>query len=560
MTSRTISRAILFAAGILALSVSGAFAQNILPPQILDPAVRTAQPPAQARTGDILAAPAPGACPLESSDLKFRLESVEFRGAADLPPEILAPAYQGLTGKDIPVSAICRIRDRAGTILFQRGLLARVEVPEQTIMDGHLVFDVIEAYVAAIQLRGDAGPAQQKVEDYIEMLRGLRPFDINKAQRYLLLAGDIPGITISATLRPSPQGRGAVELDVLVSRIPSGMVISANNLGAKSTGRLGALIRADFNSLTRYGEHTTLVAYSTFDGNWREQHVLQAVEEARFGADGLVGRMSLAYGTTHPGDILAPLDIAGKSFVGDFRLAYPVVRSRSLNVALTGGFDYIFQDIDIGPNPLTRDRLAILVGRLAADKAWSDLPVTLGGGLELRQGMGASLGGSHTCVAEASCFLSRFEGHPDALVTRADGRFAVQWSPYIASIAAFQAQYSNVPLLAFEEFAAGGLTIGRGYDPSVLSGDSGIGGSFEIRVGQFAPGFTFFGFFDTTRIWNKDTGSANRTLRSTGAGIELQLLQRLHIQALYAAPLDKVSSLLKSKAPGRIMFSVSLGF
>src|SRR5438105_1979193 len=89
--------------------------------------------------------------------------------------------------------------------IVARGLLARVEIPQQTIMGGRVSFTVIEAFVAAVQVRGNAGPAQEKVEDYIEQLRGLRPFDINRAQRYLLLASDIPGVVISATLRPSAE-------------------------------------------------------------------------------------------------------------------------------------------------------------------------------------------------------------------------------------------------------------------------------------------------------------------------------------------------------------------
>ena len=85
--------------------------------QILDPAVRTAQPPAQPRAGDILGPPAPGACPLASSNLQFTLTGVEFTGIMD---PALQGAYAGLVGRQIPVSAICEIRDRATAILFAR--------------------------------------------------------------------------------------------------------------------------------------------------------------------------------------------------------------------------------------------------------------------------------------------------------------------------------------------------------------------------------------------------------------------------------------------------------
>jgi hemolysin activation/secretion protein len=164
--------------------------------------------------------------------------------------------------------------------------------------------------------------------------------------------------------------------------------------------------------------------------------------------------------------------------------------------------------------------------------------------------------------------LSRFEGRPDAFVQRADGRLAVQWLPFVTTIATIEAQHSSVPLLAYEEFAIGNLTVGRGYDPSVISGDSGVGGAAELQIGPFnpgglaffAPGVTFIGFFDIARVWNKDTGGVSRSLRSTGAGIALQIAQHVQIQALYVRPLDNISGLLASKPPSRFLFNVSVGF
>src|SRR5437588_7008700 len=228
MTACTLWRAALLALGVTlpCMAVTAVHGQNVLPPQVLDPSVRPAQPPAQPRAGDILGPPAPGPCPLASSNLQFTLTGVEFTGIMD---PALAGAYAGLIGRQIPVSAICEIRDRATAILFARGLLARVEIPQQTIMGGRVSFTVIEAFVAAVQVRGNAGPAEEKVEDYVEQLRGLRPFNINQAQRYLLLASDIPGVVISATLRPSAEAPGAVELDVDVSHIAVDAILNSNN-------------------------------------------------------------------------------------------------------------------------------------------------------------------------------------------------------------------------------------------------------------------------------------------------------------------------------------------
>ena len=46
---------------------------------------------------------------------------------------------------------------------------------------------------------------------------------------------------------------------------------------------------------------------------------------------------------------------------------------------------------------------------------------------------------------------------------------------------------SGDPLLSFEEFSAGNYTVGRGYDPGALLGDSGIGFQAELRYGSAVP-------------------------------------------------------------------------
>jgi hemolysin activation/secretion protein len=565
MTPCTWWRAALIALGVTlpCVAATAVHGQNVLPPQVLDPSVRSATPPAQPRAGDILGPPAPGPCPLASSNLQFTLTGVEFTGVMGVN-EVLRGAYGDLIGRQIPVSAICEIRDRATAILFQRGLLARVEIPQQTVMGGRVTFTVIEAFIAAIEVRGNAGPAQAKVDDYIENLRGLRPFDINKAQRYLLLASDVPGVVISATLRPSAEAPGAVELDVDVSHVVADAVLNSNNFNAKSAGRVTGLVRGDLNSLTDLGERTSIIGYSTLEGPFHAQQVLQGVEEVRIGSDGLLFRASGAYGSTYPGDILRPLDISGHSIVVDGRLAYPIIRERSLNVAASGGVNYIRQDVDTAGLPLIRDSLSILFGRIGFDQAFAFAPVIFGGGLEVRQGIPAMFDTVHAGAPH----LSRAVGDPGATDFRGDARIDIDWLPYVSTVGIVQGQYSWRPLLAYEEFTVGNLTIGRGYDPSVLSGHTGVGESGEIHFGPL-PNFqsvpllgaaSLYGFFDDATVWNRSAGGTDRSLRSVGGGVMVQLAQRVQADVFYAHPLDKISGGIGKPPPSRVQFNVTANF
>jgi hemolysin activation/secretion protein len=554
-----LARATLLATGALvAASIVPALGQAPTPsPQELNPAESAPPPPTVAR-GDILAPPEPGACPLRSSDLRFVLQAVTFTGAQAATPQDLAPAYQDLVGREVPVAALCDIRDSAQNILFSRGLLARVEIPQQTIMDGRVTFEVIEAYLASVRVTGDIGPAQSKVESYIEMLRGMRPFDLTQAQRYLLLASDVPGVALSATLRPSAAGRGAVDLEVNVSRDPFGGVINVQNFGSNETGPFGAVLRADYNSFTGLGERTSLIIYSTLDG--REQRVVQLLEEMRFGSEGLLGRFSIAYGEMQAGGSLAPFELKGPSVVGTIGLSYPLVRRRATNVSIIGGLDYVDQQVDVLGTLLTDDKLRVALLGLSAERRWfSRIPVALGGVFMVRKGLsifGASNMGDPN--------LSRADANPEALVLRADARASVQLFPRLGVTLRAMGQYADDPLLSYEEMPIGNLTIGRGYDPAALSGDRGIAGSLQFDLGGFPLGaagqFGLFGFGEIARVDNLDSGGLSRTLRSIGAGITWQLNARLRLDATYAHPLDTLTDAVPEEIEDRALLNLIVRF
>src|SRR5215469_8286593 len=236
---RLLARALATLALLFAVAQGWPAAAQSLSPQELNPAQRAPAPAKPSGNADLLSPPEPGPCPLASSNLTFKLNDVTFKGADTVPSEKLAQAYQGYIGRDVPVAALCEIRDRASTILFNEGLFARVEIPAQRISDGHVTFEVIEAYIASVRVRGDDSGAQSKVEDYIERLRGMKPFNIRLAQRYLFLASDVPGVAIAATLKPAGKGRGAIELDINVRRKPVNAIANVENFGSSPTGPFG---------------------------------------------------------------------------------------------------------------------------------------------------------------------------------------------------------------------------------------------------------------------------------------------------------------------------------
>ena len=535
-------------------------AQQALPSrQELNPAQQSALPAAP--RGELFRDMEAGPCAFAGSDLKFTLSSVEFRGTNGklaLTDERLALAWRDLAGQALPVSAICTIRDRVASLYLRRGVLAAVNIPEQRIAEGRIVLEVTEAQVASVNYRGDAGPAQRQVARYLDKLKGLVPFDLNVAQRYLLLASDIPGVSVQASLRQAAGGNGAVDLDIAVSRTPFGASFSINDYGSISIGRELATARVDFNSFTGLGERTSIVGYGTLGSS--EQRVLQVTESMKIGGEGLTLGLSGSFARTKPGGAVSALKLLGNSFAGNARLSYPLLRHRRHNLTLSGGLDWIDQKVEFGGGiaTLTEDKLRILFARLDGHWAPRELAshsVAATGSIELRKGLNA-LGAS----PYGNRVASRFGGEPDAAVLRAEwsvgGRL---FGPMIGTVSGSW-QYSSVPLLSYEEFSAGTLSIGRGYDPSAASGDRALGATFELTTVPIAVGrriaFRPYGFADGVRLTNIGPGAGDTRLCSAGLGVRAQFAPWISIDAAWAHPFDRLAP-RTPKPSDRFLISLS---
>lgn len=538
-----------------------AAAQDGLPDRrALDPSQLA--PVAAAPRGELFADIEAGPCPFRDSTLTFVLQGVDVRPSGPdrlaLSEVELSTAWSDHLGREIPVARVCEIRDRLAALYLRRGILAAVAIPEQRVNTGRLLLDVVEARVTSVTYSGDAGPAQAQVVRYLDQLSGMTPFDLNLAQRYLLLASDIPGVQIHTTMRPSGE-RGAVALEIAVSHDPIDMSLQAHNLGSRTVGRELGLVRVDFNSLTPLGERTSVLAYVS--GDLEEQRVVQLIQQVRLGGSGLTAEVSGSWAWTRPGEELTPLELEGESFAGAARLAWPIVRHRRRNLNLATGLEIVDQKVEFGGGLaiLTEDHVRVFFTRLDghwAPAALADHSAALTGYVEVRHGTTA-LGASDYGEIEASRFL----GVPGALVWRAELQAGARLTGPLVGTLALSWQHTDDPLLAYEEFSIGNLSVGRGYDPSAASGDRAFAMSVEFTTTPFESPWGMawrpYAFFDMAELTNLPPDAGKLDLSSGGLGVRVQLTPTTDIDVGWARPFDSLSGPGGDRPASRLLISLS---
>jgi len=497
-------------------------------------------------------------------DIRFTPRTVTFGGLKELAADSLRPAFEPYLGREQPVAVICEIRDRAATILRDYGYVAAVEIPEQRIAGGDLRLEVLMAKLVSIRVRGDAGRAERTIARYLGKLTGQEVFNRYRAERYLLLARDLPGYDVRLALKSAGAARGEVIGEVTVRRQPGSLELNVQNFGAKALGRWGGLVRGQLYGLSGLGDRTSLAVFSTADLD--EQQTVQLGHEFRLGGEGLTLGGQLTYAWADPNLNDPAIDIEARTLLATFEASYPFVRTQAASLRGGAGLDLVDQRVRFNGLNLSRDQLRVAFVRLdfdridraslgvrtgygAAEPRWR-----FGGRAELRQGLGL-LGASKPCgpvfarcVAPGAVPLSRLEGDPRGTLLRFEALGEYRPLPKLTLAAAVRAQYSRDPLLSFEQYSAGNYTIGRGYDPGTLLADRGAGLRAELRYGSLVPpaprklAWQAFAFFDAARVG--EAGKipvlvGGRSLASAGAGLRAALGDGARLEAMLAVPLDR---------------------
>jgi len=292
-------------------------------PQAVRPAPVTPPPEIQARAG-----------------VTVNVKAFQLSGHLLLSTEALMPALAEFVGRTLDFAGLQRATDAVAAVYRESGWLARVYLPEQDISEGTISLQVVEARFAGLRFEGEPSKwvLLSDIEAHFQQQQIVgEPLNTLALDRALLLADDLPGISVAGTLVPG-QAEGETGLALQTSDEASVFgEVTLDNTGARSTGSNRVLLNMNINSPGNHGELINLSALRTQGSAYIRLGLTVPV-----GYNGLrvgVNGSTMNYKVIDGPSSLVSLNVQGSSDSLGLDWSFPVVRQRMRNLYFSGGLD-----------------------------------------------------------------------------------------------------------------------------------------------------------------------------------------------------------------------------
>ena len=476
--------------------------------------------------------------------------AINVNGAREIPRDVFAPAIEPFIGKQAGARQLQAMAGAIAKAARDRGyIFASAVVPRQTVESGTVTVQLDAGAVERIRIVGSKNRQLRRVLDAIVGPAVRR----NVLERQLLLAGDIPGITVVST-RYAREGSAATLIVEVAEKRVSGYA-GLGNSGSQSLGPARVQLRIDLTGLFDDGDQLTT------------QLVLTPLQpkELAYGSmryalgvgngDTQVG-FAAAVGNTKPGDAYSAGRLKGDSLYGAIFVNHALLRSNRASIWANAELAVLRVNEDYDGSRFQHDQIVTLT--LSTTMSSRFLGGTLWSGWGIVKGLGVN-----GTTRAGDPMSSRFGG--SGVFTKVTGwadwtrSLSKHWSLRIGT----NGQLANRPLLAAQEIAVGGPGFGRAYDYSERFGDNGILGLVELRqqIDRPVTGVDYiqiYGFADGGYIDNLEGGFGNGTRVSAGAGFRAGL-GRMSIGVEAAIPVNARRLETNSKAP-RVNLTVGRAF
>lgn len=538
--------------------------------------------PALAQIASPLTAPAPGtvlAPPLPAPDLKkpdvpelkedlglpdgsqkvlnFKITTVRIVGATVLDKTVLAAKFDGLLDRRVTASELRAALDQVNKEYADAGYaLGRAFIPIQVVQGGSLIVRVVEGYAGVIEITAADAKVRHMIEGFSKRIVSEKPLRTATLERYLLLIGDMPGVTLSGKLTAMDVYSGAATLALNAESDKITFSTAVDNRANIEDAPFQAYLTASLNNVLGAGDELSVTGLATPD--IQNQQYFRAAFATNIGTDGLRASLGASYAKSEAPDLPAGVELLSTSTQVDFLLSYPLIRATK--ETLTTFFGAYFTDAKNELNGLTFSKDAIRAAHLGASYV-GRLNERTAVGSHLRMTQGFSVWGA----GPGNQLHSRLGASPNFFKLQSGASISYAATDRLLLSVKLEGQYSPDSLYSSEEISFGGARFARGYNNSEISGDSGAGASiqasyrFDMEMfGGWA--ITPYTFLDQSKVWNTTIDrQGDARLMSTGLGVTLSNKRWLSIGLELDKPISRTPTSQGDKDP-RLFISLEVRF
>ncbi|QPJ64792.1 MAG: ShlB/FhaC/HecB family hemolysin secretion/activation protein [Candidatus Nitrohelix vancouverensis] len=481
--------------------------------------------------------------PEELKKIRFFLNKIIISGATVYSEKQFAYLSRNFLRREVSLAHVYRMAAAITARYRNDGyILSKAVVPPQEIVDGVIRLRIIEGYIDEINVKGDVQGPKKLINAFRKKLLSSRPLHSSDLERYLLLADDLPGVTVKSVITPSRDRPGASRLDLILENKSYDAQVSLDNRGTDFNGPVQFSMGLTANSPLKMYDRIGLQSVITSQTD--ELKFISGFYDTPLNGEGTRFQISGSYANSQPGDTLELFEVDGTSTSLGFRVTHPFIRSRGENLTAFAGLNVKSSETDILETADSEDRLRVFELGASYDYADSFRGVNLFS-ISLSKGL-------NIFNATESGFerLTREAGRSD--FTKLSGQMMrlQEIAPSWMLQGSFAWQYAFNPLLASEEFGFGGSRFGRAYDSSEITGDTGLAFKVEFQkaIGVNKPwlqDLQAYTFFDYGTVWTRArtvNGEKRQDRYSAGIGTRFNLNSYISGYVEMNKPLDEVVS------------------
>jgi hemolysin activation/secretion protein len=472
----------------------------------------------------------------------FNVSTISIDGSTVFLSTDFDSLTSALAGKTVTLRDLYRARDSVTSKYRAAGYtLSQAIIPAQNLESGTVHIQVVEGYIDKINFEGDASNASWLFARTADKIKASRPLQQVDLERYISLLNDLPGVTASTVLKPSLAMPAAADMTIIIKRKPISANISFDNLGSLAIGPVEATASVELNNLLGLNDQTSLLFATALPV--RSLRYFAISHSETLSSEGLRLTVSASNSLSKPGGAISALSARGTGTVVSAFLRFPIIRTRAKTLRFEAGLTYQNSQTDLLTALYSKDKVRVGTVRASydvSDNAFSTSASTL---LQVEVSHGFDIFGA---TKSGSSNLSRVNGKSN--FTLISGELTrIQNLHQGVSLAIFMSgQYAFDPLLSSQQFGLGGRRFGRGYEPSELTGDNGIGVSIEPRIDLPLnipkTKVQAYAYYDLGRVWTKTplVGQlTSQNLSSAGVGLRARIGPHISASIELAKPLTR---------------------